>query len=278
MTATEQEPDAKDPRLYQGEEMTLFEHLAELRSRLFKSVVAIVVGMIVGFAIQRPLMALLTDPYCRLPNEIRAATATVTGEGCRLIVTDVLGHFFLVIKVSAVAAVIIAGPVIAYQIWRFVTPGLRPIERRYAVPFVVCSFLLFAGGAVFSYFILPRALEILLQFAGPNVVSLLDAREYISFMLHMMIGFGVAFEMPLILVTLIMMGVVGSQGLRKHRRHAIFGTFVASAIITPTTDPITMSLMAGPLVLFYEGSILFARFRERRQRRRSAATAVAHEA
>jgi sec-independent protein translocase protein TatC len=165
--------------------------------------------------------------------------------------------------------------VIAYQIWRFVTPGLRPIERRYAIPFVICSFLLFSGGAVFSYFVLPRALEILLAFAGPNIVSLLEANEYIRFMLHMMIGFGVAFEMPLILVTLILMGVVGSQGLRRYRRQAIFATFVAAAIITPTTDPITMSLMAGPLVLFYEGSILFARFRERRQRR---ARTAAHEA
>lgn len=271
MTATEQTPEAQDPRSYEGEEMTLFEHLSELRSRLFKSVVAVVVGLIVGFAVQRPLMDLLTEPYCRLPGEIRAATTTVAGEGCHLIVTDVLGHFFLVIKVSALAAVVLAGPVIAYQVWRFVTPGLRPIERRYAIPFFFTSVVLFAGGAVFSYFILPRALTILLQFAGPNVVSLLDAREYIRFMLHMIVGFGVAFEMPLILVTLILMGVVGSEGLRRYRRHAIFGTFVAAAFITPTTDPITMSLMAGPLVLFYEGSILFARFRERRQRRSAAA-------
>jgi sec-independent protein translocase protein TatC len=273
MTATDQTRDAGDPRAYDGEEMTLFEHLRELRSRLFKSVIAIAVGMLAGFAVHRPLMALLTEPYCRLPAEIRAGTAAVAGDGCHLVVTDVLGQFFLVIKVSAVGAIVIAGPVIAYQIWRFITPGLRPIERRYAIPFFLTSVLLFAGGAVFSYFILPRALEILLAFAGPNIVSLLDAREYVSFMLHMMIGFGVAFEMPLILVTLILMGVVSSQGLRKYRRHAIFGTFVASAIITPTTDPITMSLMAGPLVLFYEGSVLFARFLERRRRR--AATSAA---
>lgn len=269
MTATEHQPAAQDPRAYEGDEMTLFEHLAELRSRLFKSFVAVVVGMIVGFALNQPLLTLLTQPYCDLPDRLRAASSAVGPDGCNLVVTDVLGHFFLVIKVSAVAAVILAGPVIAYQVWRFVTPGLRPIERKYAVPFVACSFLLFAGGAVFSFFVLPRALEILLAFAGPNIVSLLEANEYLRFMLHMMIGFGVAFEMPLILVTLILMGVVSAEGLRRHRRAAIFGTFVASAIITPTTDPFTMLLMAGPLVVFYEGSILFARFIERRRRRAS---------
>lgn len=269
MTATEQSPEAKDPRTYEGEEMTLFEHLVELRSRLFKSVAAVTVGMVVGFALHRPLLDLLIRPYCQLPDEIRAATSTVAGDSCRLIITDVLGQFFLVVKVSAFAAVVIAGPIIAYQIWRFITPGLRPIERRYAVPFMLTSALLFLAGAVFSYFILPRALEILLGFAAPNVASLLDANRYLGFMLHMIIGFGVAFQMPLILMTLILMGVVGSTALRTYRRHAIFGTFVASAIITPTTDPVTMTFMAGPLLAFYELSILFARFLERRRRRAS---------
>jgi sec-independent protein translocase protein TatC len=272
MTATERPAADKDPRRYAGEELTLFEHLAELRSRLFKSIVAVAVGMVVGLAVHRPLMDLLIGPYCQLPSEIRAGTTQLGDAGCNLIVLDVLGQFFVVLKVAAMGAVVIAGPVVAYQIWRFITPGLRPIERRYAVPFFVASFVLFAAGAVFSYFILPRALAILLGFAGPNVISLLGANEYLGFMLHMMIGFGVAFEMPLILVTLILMGIVGSEGLRKYRRHAVFGTFVASAIITPTTDPITMTLMAGPLVLFYELSILFARFMERRRRRAAART------
>jgi sec-independent protein translocase protein TatC len=98
--------------------------------------------------------------------------------------------------------------VVFYQIWRFVTPGLRPVERRYAAPFIIISQLLFAGGAVFSYFILPRALEVLLGFAGRNIGSLLEANEYLRFLLHMMIGFGVAFELPLILISLVLMGAV----------------------------------------------------------------------
>ncbi len=252
--------------------MTLFEHLAEFRTRLFKSLAALVVGMIVGFVLHRPLLELLTRPYCQLPPDIRAGTRAISGEGCSLVVFDVLGSFFLVLKVAALAAVVIAGPVIAYQVWRFVTPGLRPIERRYAIPFMAVSVVLFMGGAAFSYYILPRALAILLDFAGPGVDSVLGANEYLGFMIHMIVGFGVAFEMPLILFTLILMGVVGSEGLRKYRRHAIFAMFAASAIITPTTDPVTMTLMAGPLVAFYELSILFARFMERRRRRAARAS------
>jgi sec-independent protein translocase protein TatC len=274
MTTTDRSPGMEDARS-DGGEMTLFGHLAELRDRLFKSVAALGVGMLVGFGLHRPMLEILTQPYCELPPELRAAATGMGPEACNLIVTDVLGHFFLVIKVSAVIALVLAGPVAVYQIWRFVTPGLRPVERRYAFPFVLASALLFLGGAAFSYFILPRALQVLLGFAGPSVVSLLEANQYLGFLLHMMIGFGIAFQMPLVLTALILTGTVTSRGLRQYRRHALFGTFVAAAIITPTTDPLTMSLMAGPLVVFYELATLFARLRERRRRRRGAAAGTA---
>jgi sec-independent protein translocase protein TatC len=129
----------------------------------------------------------------------------------------------------------------------------------------VVSQVLFAGGAVFAYVVIPRGLEFLLGFAGPNVVSLMDADRYLTFMLHTMIGFGVAFELPLILIMLSLMGVVKSASLRRYRRHALFGIFVAAAIITPTQDPLTMTLMAAPLFLFYEISVLVARLVERRR-------------
>jgi sec-independent protein translocase protein TatC len=246
-----------------GQEMTLFEHLAELRDRLFKAALGIVAAMVLGFAIYHPLLEILIAPYCGLEPELRAAF--FEGDQCRLIITDVLGQFFLRIKIAAVVAVVLAGPLVAYQIWRFVTPGLRPVERRYALPFMVISQVLFAGGAVFSYYVLPRGLEVLLALGGDTVVAVLDANEYLRFLIHMMVGFGVAFELPLILITMILMGVVGSQGLRTYRRHALFGIFAAAAIITPTTDPVTMTLMAGPLVLFYEISIVVARLVERRR-------------
>jgi sec-independent protein translocase protein TatC len=267
MTATE--PRRADEPDDVGEEMTLFEHLRELRERIFKSAVAIVIGLIAGFIVYQPLLDLLIQPYCDLPAELRALV--LDPDDCQLVITDVLGQFFLRIKIAAVLAVVLAGPFVSYQIWRFVTPGLKPVERKYALPFIVISQLLFASGAIFSYYVLPRGLEVLMGLGGPNVVSLLEANEYLRFMIHMMIGFGVAFEMPLILISLVLMGAVTSQTLRTYRRHALFGTFVASAIITPTTDPITMSLMAGPLVLFYEGSVIVARILERRRRRSETA-------
>ncbi len=250
---------------YVGEEMTLFEHLEELRQRLFKSAAAITVGFVIGFVLRRQVLDILTQPYCALDPRLRAASSALGGEQCRLIFIDVTGAFFISLKAAAIVAVVVAAPAVIYQIWRFVTPGLRPVERRYAIPFVVITQLLFAGGAVFSYFIIPRALEFLLGFAGERVESLMDADRYLSFILHTMIAFGLAFEFPVILVILSLMGVVSAAALRKWRRHALFGTFVASAIITPTQDPLTMSLMAAPLVVFYEISILAARLIERRR-------------
>ncbi len=272
MTATDPRgSEQTEPAEELGPEMTLFEHLAELRDRIFKSAVAIVLGLIAGFIIYRPVLEVLIRPYCDLPAELRFPSTVLDPENCQLVVTDVLGQFFLVIKVAAVVAVILAGPVVCYQIWRFVTPGLRPVERRYALPFIVISQLLFVAGAVFSYYLLPQALQVLLGFAGDNIGSLLEANEYLRFLIHMMIGFGVAFELPLILISLVLMGAVTANTLRTYRRHALFGIFVAAAIITPTTDPLTMSLMAGPLVVFYEGSVIVARVVERRRRAKAAA-------
>jgi sec-independent protein translocase protein TatC len=275
MTATAAPRDAEDFGVsdYHGQEMSLWEHLNELRSRLFKSAVAVALGFVVGFIFRDQVFNILIEPYCQLPAQLRAGSEALALDGCNLVILDVLGFFFISLKAAAVVAVVLAAPVVFYQIWRFVTPGLRPVERKYALPFLVISQLLFLGGAVFSYYVIPRGLEFLLGFAGPNVVSLMDADRYLSFMLHTMIGFGVAFELPLILIMLSLMGVVGSQSLRKNRRYAIFGIFVAAAIITPTQDPVTLSIMAGPLILFYEISILVARLVERRRARQEAATA-----
>ena len=267
MTSTERrDSGGDDAQGDDGDSMTLFEHLAELRVRLFRALGAIAVGLAVGFAVYRPVLDFLIQPYCDLPEEIRFSTRI--DEGCQLVVMDVLGQFFLVLKVAAVVAVILVGPYVVFQIWRFITPGLRPVERRYAIPFLVISHVLFAAGAAFSYYLLPVALQVLLRFAGDSVVSLLGANEYLGFMLQMMIGAGVAFEFPLVLISLILMGVVGTEGLKKYRRMALFLCFVASAIITPTTDPMTMSIFAIPLIAFYELSYGVAWWVERRRNRK----------
>jgi sec-independent protein translocase protein TatC len=270
---SENGPGRVDAHTYVGEEMTLVEHLRELRQRLFKSAVAVVIGFLVGFVFRHQVFDILIQPYCRLPSQLRAGSEALNLDGCNLVILDVLGFFFISLKAAAVVAVVVAGPVVFYQLWRFVTPGLRPIERRYALPFVIVSQLLFAGGAVFAYVVIPRGLEFLLGFAGPQVVSLMDASRYLSFMLHTMIGFGVAFELPLILIMLSLMGVVQSSSLRRYRRQSVFGIFVAAAIITPTQDPLTLTVMALPLWLFFEISVLVARLVERRRARAEAAAA-----
>lgn len=266
MTATHPQRVDDDDQEPPGGQMPLREHLIELRMRLVRCVIAIVIGFLVGFAVHSPVFDLLIAPYCQLPADLRAGSDAIA-DSCTLQVFDVLGAFFLRLKAAAVVAVIVAAPVVAYQVWRFVTPGLRPVERKYALPFVVISQLLFVIGAVFSYFVLPRALQVLLSFAGDNVTSLMGANEYLGFLLHMMIGFGISFELPLILITLVLMGVIGVDGLRRWRRNAFFLAFVGSAFITPTTDPVTMLLLALPLVVFYELSILVARFLARRRAR-----------
>jgi sec-independent protein translocase protein TatC len=269
MTATEkpQRPPADE---YVGEEMTLFEHLEELRQRIVKCALAIAIGFAIGFVFQEPVFNFLIRPYCELDPRLRAISQVFDPNRCQLIFTNVLGGFLLVLKSAAIVAVIVAAPAVCYQIWRFVSPGLRPVERRYALPFVLMTFLLFSSGALFAYLVIPRGLEFLLGFAGPDIVSLMDANEYIGFVLKMMLGFGLSFEFPLAIAMFTMMGVLESHTLRRYRRHAIFASFVLAAVITPTQDPFTMVVMALPLSVMYEGNILFARLVERRRRRRAS--------
>jgi sec-independent protein translocase protein TatC len=248
-----------------GGHMTLVEHLEELRSRLFKSALAITIAFVIGFVFRDILFDILIQPYCDLPAAARAASETFDAGECALIVTSPLGEFFVTIKAAAVLAVVLGAPPVAYQLWRFITPGLHPNERRYALPFVVLTFVLFAAGGVFAYLVIPRGLEFLVGFAGDNVVSLFDADEYITFLLKTMLGFGLSFLAPLVIAMLTLAGLVSAENLRRYRRHAIFGAFVLAAIITPTQDPFTMLVMALPLVVFFEGNILFARLVERRR-------------
>lgn len=253
-----------DPREYVGQEMSLVEHLEELRSRLFKAVLAIALSFAIGFSFHERVLDVLSGPYCELPARLRGLNAS--GE-CTLYILDVTGGFFVALKASAMVAVVLAAPFVCYQIWRFITPGLRPVERQFSIPFIVISQLLFAGGAVFSYFLIPRALEFLLGFGGESLVSVIDAGRYVSFVLMTMLAFGLTFEFPLVLIILSLMDVVHAEGLSGARRYAIFGMFLTAAVITPSQDPITMLFMAAPLIVFYEIAIVAARVIERRRER-----------
>ena len=246
--------------------MSLVEHLAELRDRLFKAAVALTLGAIVGYIIFPAALELLIAPYCDVPTAFRPDS-----DGpCTLIQTRVLEGFSVRIKTSLVIGLFLGGPVIFYQLWRFITPGLTERERRYALPFVVLSQIFFAAGMAFAYLVIPQGLKVLLAIAGDGIAPLLGAGEYLSFFLTMSVAFGITFLVPLVLVFLALLGIVTAAPLRRARPYAIVGAAVLAALVTPTTDPVTMLLMMGPLVIFYELSILAAWLIDRRRRRSSA--------
>jgi sec-independent protein translocase protein TatC len=243
--------------------MTLLEHLRELRSRLFKAVLGLVAGAAVGFWLFPTLLDLITGPFCDAQDVLNP------GAGCDLVALRPLEPFSVRMKTSLVVGFFLGGPVIFYQLWRFITPGLTKRERRLSLPFVVLSQFMFAVGIAFSYLVIPNALRVLLGFAGPDIELLLSVQEYLSFFLTTAIAFGIIFEMPLILVFLSLVGVLTAKGMRRARPYAISGIFVVAAIITPTTDAVTLLLMAGPMTLFYEVSIIAAVIIERRRRKRA---------
>ena len=253
-------PDARSPV---AGEMSLIDHLAELRDRLFRAALALTLGAVVGYILFPQALDLLIAPYCDVPTAFRP----VSDGPCTLIATKVLEGFTVRIKTSLVIGLFLGGPVIFYQLWRFITPGLTQQERRYALPFVVLSQLFFGAGMAFAYFIIPQGLKVLLSIAGEGITPLLQAGEYLSFFLTMSVAFGLTFEVPLVLVFLALLGIVTPAPLRRARPYAIVGAAVLAALVTPTTDPVTMLLMMGPLVVFYELSILAAWLIDRRRRR-----------
>jgi sec-independent protein translocase protein TatC len=247
--------------------MSLVGHLTELRSRLLKALLALVLGTIVGFLwYERGLLAFLTEPYCALPGELR-----LQGDGdCRLMVTDVFGGLLLRLKIGTIAGAVISSPFWLYQLWAFITPGLKRNEKRYTVGFVAASSLLFALGTLLAYVTLRKGLELLLSLAGDEVAFQLTATEYLGFVLSLLVSFGLSFELPLIAVGLNLVGVLPYAMLAKARRWIFFLTVVFAAVVTPTQDPFTMLAMAGPMCLLFELAIQVARVVDKRRAKRAA--------
>lgn len=248
--------------------MTLVEHLTELRSRLVKSLIAVAVCSIAAYVLWEPIFEFLKRPYCALPADRRFNGAN----GCDLAALGVLDQFLVRMKVALMVGVLGASPVWLWQLWAFVTPGLHPKERRWAVPFVTASLVLFACGTVFSYFTLSRGLGFLLGIGGEGVVSVLTIDRYLSFVTLMLLAFGVSFEFPVLMIFLNIIGVTPTARLKQWRRGMFFGLSVFAAVITPSQDPFTFLAMWLPMCLFYEVSILFGRVRDRARRNRSDGT------
>jgi sec-independent protein translocase protein TatC len=254
---------AKDP----AATMSLVGHLTELRNRMIKALLALALGTIVGFLwYDRGLLTFLTEPYCALPADLR-----LQGEGdCRLVVLDVFGGVLLRLKIGVIAGAVISSPLWLYQLWAFITPGLKRNEKRYTVAFVAASSLLFALGTLMAYLTLRKGLELLLSLAGDEVAFQLTAPDYLGFVISLLVAFGLSFELPLIAVALNLVGVLPYATLAKSRRWIFFLTVVFAAFITPTQDPFTMLAMAGPMCLLFELAIQIARVVDKRRAKRAA--------
>jgi sec-independent protein translocase protein TatC len=229
--------------------MTVVEHLSELRRRIVISLIAITLGAIVCFIFSESIIRFLITYY-------RDATE---GQKDALIFLGPLDAFLTRIKIATYGGIVLALPVWLFELWRFITPGLNPNEKRYAIPFVFASMALFALGAFVALLTLPKALEFLLDVGGTQLRPELTADKYLSFVSLMMVAFGVAFEFPVVLVFLLLARVLTTRQLRRWRRPAAVVIVVFAAVITPSQDPYSLFFMAVPMYLFYETSIIIGR-------------------
>ena len=238
--------------------MALSDHLRELRARLLKVALIIVVGLAVSFAFHEQLYSLIYDPYLKAQEALpEGDTEAVTnGAGAGLL---------LYLKLSGFASVIGTAPLWLYQIWAFILPGLHARERKWTRIFAAIAGPLFLGGVLLGYVTLPKGLEILIGFNPDGVTNLVDFNEYLTFFSRTLIVFGIAFEIPLFVVLLNLAGVVSGKSLGNHRPWIIVGTFIFAAIATPSADPFTMTFMAVPMVVLFLISEQIARFNDRRR-------------
>jgi sec-independent protein translocase protein TatC len=245
-----------------GGTMPLVEHLRELRSRLTRAVIAIAVFTILGLVFYAPILNFLTHPY----NEMRPLLER-EGIDTQLIITGVGGAFQYQLKISLVFGLLASSPFWLWQIWAFVLPALHRHEKRWALLLAGTGAPLFIGGAALAYVVLPKAMEILIGFVPDGFGSLVTGAEYFDFIVKMMLVFGVAAEIPLVVVLLNRLGLVSAKQLASARPWTIIGIFVFAAIATPTTDPLTMLFLAVPMTILYLISEVIAKLTDRRRGR-----------
>lgn len=289
-------------------EMSFVDHLDELRTRLIRAFGAVTVGTFVCWYFYDPISHLILNPIqtafrqAHIPSQQAGAlpspdsqkltpTETILWQRIQILEKqveqlvaqrrntltffDVLEPFFLKIQISLVAGLILAFPLVFYQFWAFTAPALYPHEKRYLLPILPAAFLLFAGGVVLGYYILPIALAFLLKFVPPDVVYYQHLPKYAYFFLRIMLGIGLVFQMPVVLMFLAQLEIVSFRFLASKRRHAILICAIAAAIITPTVDPFNMSLLALPLIVLYEMSIWLVWIVERKRQKQAASTELA---
>lgn len=231
--------------------MSVMDHLRELRTRLIRCVLAVAVGMMGLLAFYDPVKDFLTEPYVR----ICAAKPSLGCDGS-LYALGPLDGFAARLRICTWGGLVLALPVILWEIWRFVVPALEKREKRYAVPFVLSSLALFAAGCWIAYWTMDKALDFLISWSGNDVTQAFQVSKYVQLIVMMMLAFGIGFLSPVLIVFLQLVGVVSPRTLLRQWRFAIMGIFVVSAVITPSGDPISMLALALPLSVLYLASIL----------------------
>ncbi len=232
--------------------MTLVEHLTELRTRVLVCALAFAITATVAFLVYPWILSFLKHPYCQ-----------VSPRRCGFYITGPLDGLALRVKIAAYGGLFLASPVLLWELWRFITPGLNPKEKRYAVPFIVASITLFALGGLVAYLTFPHALNFLDHIGGPSLTEILDPTKYLSLIVLMMTIFGLTFEFPVLLVSLELAGVLTPKQLSSWRRWAIVLIVVVAGVITPSSDPFSMMALAIPLYIFYELSIVVGKIAHR---------------
>lgn len=243
--------------------MALSDHLREFRNRLALSVLAVVVGFVVAWVFYSQLLDLLTSPVMNVQKTLKNQNGTNT----EIVINGVASSFLLQTKVALVAGLVGASPIWLYELWAFITPGLHRNERRWTVMFVSAAGPLFFAGVALGYYVLPKGLMVLIGFTPGQATNLIELNDYLMFVIRVLLVFGIAFEIPLFVVMLNLAGVVKARQLAKYRGWIIFLTFVFAAVATPSTDPITMLMLAIPMVLLFLISELIARVIDHRRGR-----------
>ncbi|MFG1744256.1 twin-arginine translocase subunit TatC [Micromonospora chalcea] len=242
--------------------MTLIEHIRELRNRLFRASLAILVGFGFGVWLSGPVLHILQKPYCDLPK------ARLIDGNCNFVQLGPADLFLLQMKVALWVGLIIAAPIWLYQLWAFIAPGLHRHERRYAYFFTALAAPLFAAGAVLAYFVTSKGLEFLLNVSGGgDVTTTLDITRYVGFVTNLILLFGVAFEFPLIVLMLNFVGLASAKRLLSWWRVAVFVFFAFSAVVTPTPDPFGMTALAICLCALYFAAVGVAFLNDKRRGR-----------
>ncbi len=244
--------------------MPLVEHLRELRTRLTKAVLAIVSGAILAAIFYAPILEFLTQPYYDMRPILEAE-----GIESELVITGVGGAFQFALKICLIVGLLASSPLWLWQMWAFILPAMHRHEKKWAFVLAATGAPLFVGGAALAYVVLPKAMEILIGFVPEGFGSLVTGAEYFDFIIKMLLVFGVAAEIPLVVVMLNRLGIVSAQQLARARPWTIIGIFVFSAVATPTTDPLTMLFLAGPMTLLYLVSELIAKLTDRRRAKRA---------